>query len=538
MSNKVKLDRFERDFPKTDSFGVLIAKDGQLTYENPIDKAISLGKSTIANGMQISYDGNPTTITVQPGSCICNQALIWQITPSDNSLQFDQYYPLWDIDAKYPMKINGSITDIYSAYDDYVNKDSIGGCDYSVSNYTRWNMTSNTTPYGVAYTDKPHALVTYSPWKAFTGASANEADSWICTDPITNVGGYPVILMYSLSSDGSKSVKPTSFYIHNRNTSGVGIASPSRFLIQGSQAIKPTNDDYDWETIVNVDGTAGKIQSTAQNAGATYGTNVFESGTEDKFYRHFRLKITAVAQAVTFVAVARFEWTGVTNSSIPLNNPTRRYYLARIKNKETGIERDLILISKEMTPIVSDKDELLGFRYLTDNISSDLYRRIWFDYVDDKKYVNITQPLSITINTSMQPRLNATCYLYISIDKTTNEYSLYVSDAVNKIYDSNKLYNLLNVMVTKTDNALVIAKTRNMTDIVNQYNDRFIVSELLGQTGYRLYSDGYKEQWGTLANPIFPIAFEEIPYIVERGATNVSKTGMTIGVGYWMAKGY
>ena len=46
------------------------------------------------------------------------------------------------------------------------------------------------------------------------------------------------------------------------------------------------------------------------------------------------------------------------------------------------------------------------------------------------------------------------------------------------------------------------------------------------------------KRWGNLANPTFPIAFDNIPVIVERGATNVTTTGMTIEAGYWKVKGY
>ena len=75
-------------------------------------------------------------------------------------------------------------------------------------------------------------------------------------------------------------------------------------------------------------------------------------------------------------------------------------------------------------------------------------------------------------------------------------------------------------------------------DLATSYENRFIIAEQLGTTGYRIYSDGWKEQWGISANPTFPVAFDEIPLIVERGATNVTKTGMTIAEQRWKVEGY
>ena len=67
----------------------------------------------------------------------------------------------------------------------------------------------------------------------------------------------------------------------------------------------------------------------------------------------------------------------------------------------------------------------------------------------------------------------------------------------------------------------------------------FIISENNNPNlGYRVYSDGWKVQWGTNANPIFPIAFDYTPTIVERGATNVTRTGMTIKAQKWKVEGY
>lgn len=75
-------------------------------------------------------------------------------------------------------------------------------------------------------------------------------------------------------------------------------------------------------------------------------------------------------------------------------------------------------------------------------------------------------------------------------------------------------------------------------DLNESFNHGFVVAEQLDTNGYRIYSDGWKVQWGVNANPVFPVAFDNIPVSVERGATNVTRTGMTIGARYWNVEGY
>ena len=75
-------------------------------------------------------------------------------------------------------------------------------------------------------------------------------------------------------------------------------------------------------------------------------------------------------------------------------------------------------------------------------------------------------------------------------------------------------------------------------DLIESFENHFIIAESLGTIGYRIYSDGWKEQWGNNVNPVFPVAFENIPVITTVGATNITTTGMTITAGYWQAEGY
>lgn len=75
-------------------------------------------------------------------------------------------------------------------------------------------------------------------------------------------------------------------------------------------------------------------------------------------------------------------------------------------------------------------------------------------------------------------------------------------------------------------------------DFVKTFNNHYIIDEYIGTIGYRIYSDGWKEQWGNNVNPTFPIAFDDIPLSITVGASNVTKTGMTIAAGFWAVEGY
>ena len=74
--------------------------------------------------------------------------------------------------------------------------------------------------------------------------------------------------------------------------------------------------------------------------------------------------------------------------------------------------------------------------------------------------------------------------------------------------------------------------------IVEEYEHGRVIAESLTNIGYRIYSDGWKIQWGNNVNPIFPVAFDDIPVIIERDATNVTRTGMTLSARYWTVEGY
>lgn len=91
----------------------------------------------------------------------------------------------------------------------------------------------------------------------------------------------------------------------------------------------------------------------------------------------------------------------------------------------------------------------------------------------------------------------------------------------------------------KTDYKCDIIDVYPKITLVDELASRNILAENKSQSlGYRIYSDGWKQCWGTNANPTFPIVFNDKPLIVSRGASNVSNTGMTIVAGWWKAEGY
>lgn len=77
-------------------------------------------------------------------------------------------------------------------------------------------------------------------------------------------------------------------------------------------------------------------------------------------------------------------------------------------------------------------------------------------------------------------------------------------------------------------------------DLADSFDNRFIVDELNEDNGYRIYNDGYKEEWGyssSNSSVMFPISFNEIPSASDN-ATKISQSSMYVTAGYWFAEGY
>ena len=76
--------------------------------------------------------------------------------------------------------------------------------------------------------------------------------------------------------------------------------------------------------------------------------------------------------------------------------------------------------------------------------------------------------------------------------------------------------------------------------MAESFENRFIISELIEENGYRVYNDGYKEQWGFATNNssiLFPISFNETP-TASSNSSNITQKSMYVTAGYWFAEGY
>ena len=131
---------------------------------------------------------------------------------------------------------------------------------------------------------------------------------------------------------------------------------------------------------------------------------------------------------------------------------------------------------------------------------------------------------------------NETYYVIATLNNDIVTYS--VENKATTYGENNYRKLLFKFITSEKENKVTVKSYFPKKDLFSEYKNRFIIAESLGNIGYKVYSDGWKVQWGTNANPTFPIAFDEIPVIVERGATNVTRTGMTISEGYWQVKGY
>lgn len=149
----------------------------------------------------------------------------------------------------------------------------------------------------------------------------------------------------------------------------------------------------------------------------------------------------------------------------------------------------------------------------------------FYDKETEKLYV-FNKPTVLYIQFNSQITENVTYNVYYNFQ--TNQF-IYTNQ---KLTDGHKFIGLFRANNSKIIN---VFPTRDLT---SSFEHHFVVKEQATTIGYRIYSDGWKEQWGNNANPVFPVAFENIPVITTVGATNITTTGMTITAGYWQAEGY
>lgn len=200
-----------------------------------------------------------------------------------------------------------------------------------------------------------------------------------------------------------------------------------------------------------------------------------------------------------------------------------KYYLCHIKNYLN--EYDMIISSYADKPIMNEGDELLYYVPLEKNYH--------IKKILNKKFVEFENDTIIDLTTL---NLSPAKQYEIWLDENKNFSITYYNEFSNIFYNKLK-FKKIGSFVTASDSNSII-RYYPMEDLATSYQNRYIIKEQSGTTGYRIYSDGWKEQWGNNANPVFPVAFNEIPLSISRGASAVTRTGMTMVAGYWFAKGY
>lgn len=205
---------------------------------------------------------------------------------------------------------------------------------------------------------------------------------------------------------------------------------------------------------------------------------------------------------------------------------TLKHYLCHIKNYMN--EFDMVISSYADKPIMNEGDTLLY--YIPIETGYHLKKIL------DKKFIEFENDTIIDLTTAWSTHYPLMKYeIWLNENK---EFFITYGNEFGNIFHNKLKCKKIGDFITASDNADNIIRYYPMEDLASSYQSRYIIKEQSGTTGYRIYSDGWKEQWGNLVNPVFPVAFNEIPLSVVRGATAVTRTGMTIAAGYWFAKGY
>jgi hypothetical protein len=349
--------------------------------------------------------------------------------------------------------------------------------DDSTTIYTIPNMTSNTSPYG-----KCSHLISDAT------LSGNVYDIFNTNDNEIEAASYPVIspkaITYMFDANGEIEVKPISIYIRNGS---LGFSHVSDFKIQGTKYKHPDNVyvTNDWVDIKDITLTQPAQADKAMSY--TFNTN--------EYYKGFRFLFNA-----SKLSFHRVQLTGITKNEIG-NNTKNKYFLCHILRN--GVEKNIFVASYNDIPVF-DNDTLIDFlpinttRYMVNDFDNQVYyetngNSVYTpDLTEDGKTEVIITPDGIH-------------------SRELFEYTV--------------------------DNGNIISYYPK-TDLATSYVNRFIIAEQQGAMGYKIYSDGWKIQWGNQNNPTFPVAFEDKPLIISPStATNVTNIGMTCN-GNWIVKGY
>ena len=216
--------------------------------------------------------------------------------------------------------------------------------------------------------------------------------------------------------------------------------------------------------------------------------------------------------------------------SVKISNPRLELNIKPFNNAN-----NIAVFEDEKTIIFIPQDDLVSHMALREynnelTLSNIEYRNIisegsFYDKETEKLYV-FNKPTVLYIQFNSQITENVTYNVYYNFQ--TNQF-IYTNQ---KLTDGHKFIGLFRANNSKIIN---VFPTRDLT---SSFEHHFVVKEQATTIGYRIYSDGWKEQWGNNANPTFPVAFIRIQQIVERDATNVTTTGMTITARNWKVEGY
>ena len=506
--NKLKRNRFERYIPETNGTGLLQVNSDEnlLEFKQIDDLNITYGRDSTLSGFEQTIKDNK--LTIKSGQLIASSKKVYKRIKEEQRIQIDVVEPFYGILSKEQFDVG---TYIINDYEHLFSEKDYCGRDSSNIKYVLPYMTGENTPYGVTWADSYHATADYKPWKMFD--SNIGGTYYLSKDPST--GLYPLCVYYTVMQDATKKVCPTKFTITNRNDKTV--RPLVIFQIQGSECIHPY-DDNDWDVLVDVD-NVNIVHNKGQNVSTVYNVDC------EKYYRHFRIKAFQVDGSGVIMCIGGWIIEGKTQDYMPFISHPHNYFLVKIKNNFNGEIKTGLLDSNNLIPELNGFYEILDFYPIEEDlfIQQDYSKSVFFNKKEED-ILDLTDELTL-------PNCEYKVWFVVNDDNSYEYYIQKENDLPN-----NKMCKMIGKFKTD-ENMNIISYYRN-TDICKDFNDKFIIDERLGQTGYRIYSDGWKEQWGNGTNPVFPLTFEQIPTNVTRGATNVTKTGMTLAAGYWQVKGY
>ena len=351
--------------------------------------------------------------------------------------------------------------------------------DDSTILYSIPEMTSDITPYGKCSESK-------SKGGATEGRVGNVYDMFNSSDSEFKHSFSPVganfYINYMFDKDGDKKVKPINVYIKN-GSEDIGSKNYT-CKIYGTKYKHPF-DSNDWELIKTI---------TNEHPIDAYAATTHILNTNN-YFTGIRILFDT-----TKICLNRINVYGVTKDEFG-NNAKNKYFLCHILRN--GVEKNIFVASYNDIPVF-DNDTLIDFLPIntTECYINDFDNQVYYETNGNSQYI---------------PDLT--------------------SDGKTKVIITPDGIHMRKLFEYTVENGKIISYYPK-TDLATSYVNRFVIAEQQGAMGYKIYSDGWKIQWGNQNNPTFPVAFEDKPLIISPStAKNVSNIGMTCN-GNWIVKGY